>query len=288
MNKTTFKNREDWLAQRNMYLGGSELAAILGLDEWVSPYGLWLKKTDREQPQADNKHTLSGRFLEDGIARYWEYETGHKLIEVSKENVVYTHPVYYFLRGAPDRRFFWDANNKFSDRAVLEVKTTMKIIDLDDVPYSWFIQPNYYTGLLKYKKFMITWFEFFTKELKWVEYDFNPDMFEMCTEKAVDFWNNHIMADVPPPLTTASDIYKVFPEHQDGKLIVATDDVLELYSKAIDLYRKKGELAKNYKAITDQVRVIMRDAEILVDPGMNRLFTFRAGERGRTLKIKEI
>jgi len=174
-----YTSRDEWLKGRSSYIGGSELATIMGLNKYQSPYQLWLLKTGREQPMSDNKQTLSGRFLEDGIARYWEHETGNKIIEASANDNVYIHNLYDFLRGTPDRRFFWGEDRSLNNRAVLEVKTTMKIIDHNDIPMGWFIQPNYYTGLIGYNKFVIVWFEFMTKELKWQEYDFDQELFDI-------------------------------------------------------------------------------------------------------------
>jgi len=283
-----YTSRDEWLKGRSSYIGGSELATIMGLNKYQSPYQLWLLKTGREQPMSDNKHTLSGRFLEDGIARYWEHETGNKIIEASANDNVYIHNLYDFLRGTPDRRFFWGEDRSLNNRAVLEVKTTMKIIDHNDIPMGWFIQPNYYTGLIGYNKFVIVWFEFMTKELKWQEYDFDQELFDISTQEAVDFWNNHIVTDVPPPMSTVADAKILYPESKEGKVIVASDEVIELYSQAINLNREMRERKNKYNDIADRIKMIMKDSEKLVTQNLDTLFTYKTTSRGRTLLIKEL
>ena len=37
--------REEWLARRRSGIGGSDVAAVLGLSPWKSPRQVWLDKT---------------------------------------------------------------------------------------------------------------------------------------------------------------------------------------------------------------------------------------------------
>ena len=37
-----FNSREEWLAARNEGIGASEVASVLGLNPWETPYQLWL------------------------------------------------------------------------------------------------------------------------------------------------------------------------------------------------------------------------------------------------------
>ena len=86
-------DKDHWLQEKELFIGGSELPAMLGLDRWTSPYQLWERKTGRAEPFEDNKHTLAGKFLEDGIAKYWEFETGNKIIKLSDNDIIYKHSI---------------------------------------------------------------------------------------------------------------------------------------------------------------------------------------------------
>ena len=282
------ENNEEWLAHRKSFIGGSEITTLLGLDEWRSPYDMFLEKTGQAEPFEENKHTLAGKFLEDGVARYWEYETDHKIIKSSDNNILYVHPTHK-IGGTPDRRYFINGSSKLTDRAILEVKTTMKIIDYANVPLAFFIQPNLYCGLLGYKTFTLVWFEFFTKELKYVDYDFDEELYEMCCKEADDFWNNHVIPGVPPPIRTEADVLRLFPKEEEGKVIVADDAVLDLYSEAIDYKRDIKKLNSSYKEITEQLKLTMKDAERIVDMNTNTLITWKANKKGsRVFNVKEI
>lgn len=45
----TFASREEWLAARTSYIGGSDVASILGLSPWMSNVDLWEIKTGRKK-----------------------------------------------------------------------------------------------------------------------------------------------------------------------------------------------------------------------------------------------
>lgn len=69
-------NHELWQATRLQGLGGSELAAILGLHPFESAYGIWLAKTGRGKPKRDTWAMARGRYYEPAVAQRWSDENG--------------------------------------------------------------------------------------------------------------------------------------------------------------------------------------------------------------------
>lgn len=65
---------ERWHAERLDGLGGSEIAAVLGLSPWDSRFSLWHRKAGLASPQADSDRMAWGRFQEDSISRWWAAE----------------------------------------------------------------------------------------------------------------------------------------------------------------------------------------------------------------------
>ena len=45
----TFASREEWLAARTSYIGGSDISAVVGLNPWMSNIELWEIKTGRKK-----------------------------------------------------------------------------------------------------------------------------------------------------------------------------------------------------------------------------------------------
>ncbi len=86
MNKSTLEmTHDEWLLDRRKGIGGSDVATILGLNKWKSPYQLWLEKTS----QIDLEHTESepaywGNVLEEVVAKEFQERTGKKFADEIK------------------------------------------------------------------------------------------------------------------------------------------------------------------------------------------------------------
>ena len=61
--KQSTANHEEWLALRHKYIGGSDAAAVVGLNAYVSPYTLWAEKTGRLPGFEGNLATEVGTYL---------------------------------------------------------------------------------------------------------------------------------------------------------------------------------------------------------------------------------
>lgn len=59
---------DEWAAARADGLGGSEIAAVMGLSPFESPFSLWHRKAGLAVPVADNDQMYWGRLLEEPIS----------------------------------------------------------------------------------------------------------------------------------------------------------------------------------------------------------------------------
>lgn len=102
---------EEWHAIRANGIGGSEIAAIMGLSPWTSKFTLWHRKKGTLDAESENSGMEWGTRLEDVIAR--------KFGE--------THPEYRVRRGGTWRSTLrpWQIANpdRLLVRSLLEVKT---------------------------------------------------------------------------------------------------------------------------------------------------------------------
>lgn len=67
---------EEWLSWRSGGIGGSDVAAIMGVSEWDTPYSVWLVKTKRKQPKDKNWAMERGTEGEAKIRALYELRTG--------------------------------------------------------------------------------------------------------------------------------------------------------------------------------------------------------------------
>lgn len=77
--------REDWHAVRKSGIGGSDIAAICGLNQWASPLEIWRKKTGRPVPrrldEVLDEAAEMGHELEPVTARRFTKKTGLPIFE---------------------------------------------------------------------------------------------------------------------------------------------------------------------------------------------------------------
>ena len=76
-------SNEEWLKWRKKGLGGSDIAAILGISKWSSAIDIWLQKTNQTFDETiENEAMTWGKILEPVIREQFKQRTGKKVVEV--------------------------------------------------------------------------------------------------------------------------------------------------------------------------------------------------------------
>lgn len=163
--------RSEFLARRSAGIGGSDLAALMGLSPYKTPFQLWQEKTGRFEPdfspeQEERMHW--GTVLEDVVARHY---ADAKACKVQRINTQLAHPKWPIIIGNLDRvvltegsRARWDASagRVLGAERVLEVKTASAYAlrsngesdttgwgepGTDQIPQHYWLQVQHYMGL---------------------------------------------------------------------------------------------------------------------------------------------
>jgi putative phage-type endonuclease len=79
----------EWLAYRHKLRNASETAAVLGISPWVTPYQLWLLKTERAETSV-NVAMRRGTELEPAARAAYEAQTGHVMQPLVLQDGVYS------------------------------------------------------------------------------------------------------------------------------------------------------------------------------------------------------
>lgn len=268
-------NRKDWLKYKESTIGGSEIASICGLNPYQTPRDIWELKTGRDSYIEPNWAMRLGVHFEQGVVELWEEESGNRAIKCSSKDILYVHPLFDFLTGTPDRRYF----DKDGGKGLLEIKTTAGIFDYDEIPPMWAVQLQWYLGITGYEKGTLAWFEYRSRELKMIEYDFDPELFKQLVDIAVDFHRDNILGDKEPEAINSNDVEKMFNREEPGKIIEASEDVQEAYSRIKNIQFEILPLKKEMDTIKEQIKMGMRDAE-KVKYMDQVLFTWKADKKG--------
>lgn len=203
-----------WHALRADGIGGSEIAAVVGLSRWVSPFALWHRKRGNIAPQPQSEPMEWGTRLEPAITQKFVDE--HPDWTVTATPGTYAHPDRPWQRCNPD--------GLVGDDALLEVKTVNAYADdftKDEVPVYYACQVQWqldifgldrcYAAVLiggnTYREYVI---------------EANAEDQAFLRDAAERFWAS-IQADEQPPLDATDHTYEAVRELNpliDKELIV--------------------------------------------------------------------
>lgn len=290
------EQRKQFLEERRKGLGGSDVAAVLGLDKYTSPAQLYLDKTGTVETE-ETPAMRRGNFLEPAVIEAY----CHKLQPTKVEQQVH-HAVGKngWQRGNQDARITMPDGRKING----EVKTIRKTVRrqqwgdpwTDQVPDRtlcqgyWYAQlddaavthviacvipddPDEVMGLSAAEVVSISEIEVF-------EVRRNKDNEKMIKDAASKFWWDHVVATIPPPATLGTgDHADLWPGHVPEKFIVADAETIEL----IELYEKvKGDakvLTESAKQLNERLKIKLQDNEAIVNAQGTPLVTAKMQER---------
>lgn len=95
-------DRAQWLAARRHGIGASEIAAVMGLSPWESPFSLfWRKLNGWDIETTDTMRT--GTLLEPVIADWWAYQAMEDGLGTGDAGLLFAHPERPWQLATPDR-----------------------------------------------------------------------------------------------------------------------------------------------------------------------------------------
>ena len=141
-------SNEEWLKWRKKGLGGSDVAAILGISKWSSAIDIWLQKTNQKFDETiENEAMTWGKILEPVIREQFKQKTGKKVVEVHS---ILQNEEYRFMLADLDGL----TEDSEGNPAILEIKCVSEYKrsewDNDQIPYYYMTQVMHYlavTGL---------------------------------------------------------------------------------------------------------------------------------------------
>jgi len=112
-------DRDAWLAARRKGIGASEIAAVLGISPWESPFSLYWRKVNGWDFGASAAMEWGNR-LEPAIAA--KFADNHPEFEIGPGELE-ANPIYPWMLATPDR-YVWDIGRKtLNISGLLEMKT---------------------------------------------------------------------------------------------------------------------------------------------------------------------
>lgn len=284
--------RDEWLAARRQGIGASEIAAVLGISPYDSPFSLFWKKAQGWQTE-DNPHMEAGRRLEDAIAG-WAIDRLDP-----NENLVFTLGGLYasaersWQLATPDRLAYLSCPRCGNDLlgcpacqytgrgdlgAVLEVKHPGSWDDFgddgtDDIPVHYRCQLLQQMDVMEVATGYLA--AYCNHDLRIFQIDLDDSArndLDRMREDGAAFWQRVTTGDIPDVdghSATLATLRRLHPSVEDIRVDIPAD-LAEEYRAA---KAAKTEAQDRLDAAEARLRAAMGPARRAVDPAGQRVVT---------------
>jgi putative phage-type endonuclease len=187
----------DWYQARRRGIGGSDIAAIMGLSRYKTPLQVYQEKIGEAGPIPDNWRMLVGRTLEPAIRQFYADATGHTVLV--PESVI-TCPQYPFLLANLD--------GYTDEPRVVEIKTAGNGREWgepgsSDIPTEYMCQVQHYMIVTGYEVADVV-ASISNREPVIYTVEADRELQEMMVDEAAAFWEQ-VQKGIPPEPTTYAE-----------------------------------------------------------------------------------
>ncbi|MCQ6275782.1 YqaJ viral recombinase family protein [Bacillus sp. V3B] len=265
-------SREDWLQARKVGLGGSDAAAIAGLNKWKSPIGVYLDKTG-QAPDEDiaGEAAYWGTVMEDIVAQEFSKRTG---LKVRKRNAMLKHPEYPFMLANVDRLIV-------GTKEGLECKTASEYLkdqwEGEDIPASYLLQCQHYMAVTGYK---VWWIAVLIGGNKFVykKVERDEELIQYLIDIEKNFWEEHVLKQIPPAFDgseASGDLLKaLYPVAIPDTEISLPPDTSTMLDALEQINKDLKQLETQKKEYENKIKALMEENEKAVVG--DRLITWKS------------
>lgn len=271
----TYFPKSETTTKRPYGLGGSDIAAVLGLSPYKTPLELWFDLVGRTtQESRDLLHLRFGQHAESFIAEEYERRTGFKTH--ADQGTVF-HSEHDFMFGHIDR-FVIDGstaktqgNSSVRPSRILECKTASVFNRSEwgddgtsEVPAAYLLQCVWYMAMTDCEDADLA---ALIGNSDFRVYNFKRDLEleSLVLEHAKTFWTKHVLAKCPPPPSSTSDLQLLYPKEVVNSRAEANPVVMQTLRD----YAEKSESVRSASAECEKLK-----AEILAFMGEAEQLTF--------------
>lgn len=253
--KQSTANHEEWLALRHKYIGGSDAAAVVGMNAYVSPYTLWAEKTGRLPGFDGNLATEVGTYLEEFVAQKFATETGKK---VRKSNQSWFNDQYPWAIANIDREIV-------GEDAGLEIKTTSELnlqkFKGGEYPSNYYVQIVHYLAVTGKQRWYLAVL-IGNREFKWFTIERDEDEIKALMEAEKEF-KQLVDSNTPPVAdgskSTTDTLTAFYPNSTDSTIGIGS------FEKELDNYfrlkEQLEEIASTIDGIANRIKAHLQECE---------------------------
>jgi putative phage-type endonuclease len=257
---TLNQTHDEWLQWRKKGIGGSDAAAIAGLNKWTSEAAVYAEKTGLEVPDEESEAAYWGKTLESVVAEEFSRRSGLKLQRV---NAILQHPEYSFMIANLDRKIIEKGNP-----GVFEAKTAGEYLrdkwEDDRVPDDYMIQMQHYLAVTGWSYGYIAVLIGGNK-FRYARIERDQEIIDYLVKIESDFWWK-VENQMPPKMdgseSSAEILEYLYPHPEPDSELDLSDEADAL----LEEYDAAGEAEKEAKerkeVATNQLKALLGNNEV--------------------------
>lgn len=265
---------------RTTYLGGSDVAAILGVSPWTTPFMLFQKKTGAF---VEELTPAKRRILERGSR--WEpivlemlvdelEDRGHD-VEVIATGQRYLDPEHSFLAAEIDAELIVDGEpvNGEMKTAGYFASGAWGEYDSNEVPIYYLAQVMHGLMIQPRRRAIVAAVTGFDERpmIRWVDRD--EETIAAIRAREIEFWQRIQSGDAPDPVTP-EDVKWLYPK-DSGATLEADIELLEACGDLKALKANAKELDAQIELLATKVKARMGEAAALLGPNGKPIATWK-------------
>ncbi len=268
-----------WLEERRKGIGGSDVAAILGLSPFRTAFQVYQEKRKEVEDWQGNDLTDWGKRMEPAIRQWYSDKTGRSVRLPDK--IIYNEK-YPFMLASLDG--FTD------DRRGVEIKTARSGKDwgepgTSEIPDYYAVQCHHYM--------IVTGFPVFdvpvsigggSPELYEVPED--KELHEMIIEAEAKFWHRVVDGNPPEPVTYADAVARFGKSGTEG-VVQATGDIINWIRGLRDVRLSISAFEEQEEDLKGKLIIALGDnGDTIVNSEGKKLITYKLGNGAKRFDAK--
>jgi putative phage-type endonuclease len=277
-------NREEWLKCRDIGIGASESAVIMGLSPYESVYTMFMRRTGELPPIEDNNFMEWGRRLEDVVAQKYADDTGRKV----KRNAWMCQSVKYpWMTATPDYDVAYpDDPNRVG---LLECKTASHFAIEDweeDSPPHYKCQVQHQMIVTGRNRGSLACL-IGGNQYRWIDEE-EHQRFQQALIRKTAVFMKMVRGELPPPLpdahpSTSETLQRMI---SDGRVVELPDAILAFHEGYQEACRDEKDATERKKKYTDVIKAAIGTAEYGILPEGAGSYSFKM-QKGHTIVIPD-
>lgn len=247
--------------KRSTGIGASEVAAVLGMSPYRTPFDVWAVKTGSVSPEPENEAMLWGTILQKPILAEYERRTGHEVVVLFDEPR--RHPMRDWQIASADALVLKPSKNVEVKTAGVRSAHRWGADGSSDIPKEYFLQVQWQMDVYGTPEADIPVL-IGGQEFRLYRVQRDDELIEMMVDLTGTFWHDHIEAGVAPPISTgdtaARYLRQKFPKHL-AELRPATSHEAEKAESLVIARGTIAELDKLKEGYENDLKLSIGDAE---------------------------